>query len=265
MVHVQHHRLRALEQDAPPGAAGLVQPLPHRLGERQQLRGEGQQPVEQIALLEGRGAEAAQQRVVMQQQLVELVGQRLRLGEVGDPDGAARHLVLVGGADAAPGGADLAVAARRLARAVQRRVQRQDQRRIVGDAQRLRRDGESLRLHALDLGQQRLRVDHHAVADDAEFFAHQPARQQRELVGLVADHQRVAGVVAALEAHHDVGAAGQPIDDFALALVAPLRADHRDVRHHTTSNEGPASTWLQPSRRASAAASATASSPTTVA
>src|SRR5581483_4576683 len=43
--------------------------------------------------------------------------------------------------------------------------------------------------------------------------------------------QRMAGVVAALEAHHDVGAAGEPIDDLALALVTPLGADHGHVGH----------------------------------
>ncbi|MNC87362.1 hypothetical protein D3C83_30830 [compost metagenome] len=44
-----------------------------------------------------------------------------------------------------------------------------------------------------------------------------------------ADHQRVAGVVPALEAHHALRAVGEPVDDLALALVAPLRADDDDV------------------------------------
>jgi hypothetical protein len=42
----------------------------------------------------------------------------------------------------------------------------------------------------------------------------------------------VAGVVAALEAHHAVGVFGQPVDDLALALVTPLRADNDDVLAH---------------------------------
>ena len=58
-----------------------------------------------------------------------------------------------------------------------------------------------------------------------------PEGSSDELVGLVADDQRVAGIVAALEADDDVGAAGQPVDDLALALVAPLAADHGYVRH----------------------------------
>jgi hypothetical protein len=36
----------------------------------------------------------------------------------------------------------------------------------------------------------------------------------------------VPGVVAALEAHHGLHVIGQQIDDFALALVAPLQADY---------------------------------------
>ena len=50
---------------------------------------------------------------------------------------------------------------------------------------------------------------------------------QRRLAAL--DDQRVAGVVAALEAHHALRVVGQPVDDLALAFVAPLGADDDDV------------------------------------
>jgi hypothetical protein len=50
---------------------------------------------------------------------------------------------------------------------------------------------------------------------------------QRRLDAL--DHQRVAGVVPALEPHHALGVIGQPVDELALALVAPLGADDHDV------------------------------------
>ena len=46
------------------------------------------------------------------------------------------------------------------------------------------------------------------------------------------DHQRVPGVVPALEAHHGGDALGQQIDDLALALVAPLGADDDQVPGH---------------------------------
>ena len=50
--------------------------------------------------------------------------------------------------------------------------------------------------------------------------------------GLLAAHdQRVAGVVAALVAHDDLGVLGEEVDDLAFPFVAPLRADDDDVRH----------------------------------
>ena len=36
---------------------------------------------------------------------------------------------------------------------------------------------------------------------------------------------------AGLEPDHHVGAVRQPVDDLAFAFVAPLGADHRDIRH----------------------------------
>jgi hypothetical protein len=35
----------------------------------------------------------------------------------------------------------------------------------------------------------------------------------------------------ALEADHDVGLFRQPVDDLALAFVAPLGPDYHDIRH----------------------------------
>ena len=61
--------------------------------------------------------------------------------------------------------------------------------------------------------------------------AHHARRQQRELVGLAVDDERVPGIVPALKPHDDIGALGQPVDDLALALVAPLGADHGHVCH----------------------------------
>ena len=94
-------------------------------------------------------AEAAAQRVVVQQQLVDPAREQVGVGEVAHPDRPARDLVLVGRADAAAGGADLAGAAvagraRPLAGAVELAVQRQDQRRVLGDAQVVRADRDAL-------------------------------------------------------------------------------------------------------------------------
>ena len=95
---------------------------------------------------------------------------------------------------------------------------------------------DALFLELRDLVDQRLRIDHHAVADDGELApAHHARGQQRQLVGRAVDHQRMAGIVAALEADDDVGLFGQPVDDLALALVAPLGPDHYHIRHQRSS------------------------------
>ena len=50
-----------------------------------------------------------------------------------------------------------------------------------------------------------------------------------ELLALADD--RVAGVVAALEAHDHVGPLGEQVGDLPLALVAPLGADYDHAWH----------------------------------
>src|SRR5690606_27753503 len=187
--------------------------------------------------LDRRLAEAAAQRIVMQEQLVDPMRQHVRRREVAHPYRAARDLVLVRRTDAAPGSADRAGAgtargARPLARPVELAVQGQDQGRVLGDAQVVRSDRDAARAQRLDLVEQGPGIDHNAVADDRQLArAHHAGRQQAELEGLAVDHQGVAGVVPALEAHHHLGALRQPVDDLPLALVAPLGADHGDVGH----------------------------------
>jgi hypothetical protein len=74
---------------------------------------------------------------VVEQQLVDLLGQQGGLGEVAGPDGPAADLVLIGRADAAAGGADLGVAESLFAGLVQVAVDRQNEGRVLGDLQRL--------------------------------------------------------------------------------------------------------------------------------
>ena len=58
----------------------------------------------------------------------------------------------------------------------------------------------------LDFADKRMRIDHDAVADDRQLARPHDARgQQGQLIGLAVDDERVAGIVAALEAHHDIG------------------------------------------------------------
>ena len=177
--------------------------------------------------------EPAAQRVVMRQQPLDLWRQRRQIGEVHEADGAAADFVLVGRPDAALGGAD-AGRRIRLAHGFQFAMQRQDQRRVLGDAQIVRRHRDALFAERGDFVDQRLRIDHHAVADDGQLAAaHHAGGQQRQLVGDAVDHQCVAGIMAALEADDDIGLLGQPVDDLALAFVAPLGPDYHHIRHST--------------------------------
>ena len=137
VIDIEHRALRALEQDAAAGAPRLVEQPPDRRGVGQELRRDLAQPGQHVGAVELRRVEPAQQRVVVQQQIVDPVFERLRLGQIADPHRAAADLVLVGRADAAAGRADPPRAAPLLARPVERAVRRQDQRRIVGEPQRL--------------------------------------------------------------------------------------------------------------------------------
>ena len=231
MIDIEQHALRALEQDLGARAADLLEALPHRLGKAQHEGRDFAQFLEQRGAVHRRLAEACAQRVVVGAEAVKLGFERVEMRQIANADRAAADLVLVSRADAAPGGADLALACRRLAQAVQIAVERQDQRAVVRNRQILVRDRHALALNLGDLVAQRPGVEHHAVADHRQGARHDARRQQAELVGLAVDHQRVAGIVPALKAHHHIGAAGEPVDDLALALIAPLGADHGDVGH----------------------------------
>src|SRR5439155_10060218 len=87
-------------------------------------------------------------------------------------------------------------------------------------------DIDAAAAQSLELPDQHRGVDHHAVADHAYLArVEDPGRDQVELELLPVADDRVAGVVAALEADDDVGPLGQQVGELALALVAPLGAD----------------------------------------
>ena len=270
VVDIEHRPLRALEEDALALLPGAVEPVPDRRREGQQAGCDRQQGLLELGGVGIRYPEAAPKRVVMEQQLAEPGPQGLDVAQIAETDGAAADLVLVGRADAAAGRADLGAAAGLLPRLVELAVDRQDQADVLGDRQRLRTDADALPRHGVDFVQQRPGIDHHAVADHGELAAaHHAGGQQAQLVLDAIHHQRVAGIVAALKAHHDVGPAGEPVDDLALALVAPLGAHHRDVAHDYSSPLMALAVpschrWLQSSRAASAAGSPSGARPAMV-
>jgi hypothetical protein len=182
VVDVEQRALRALEQDALAGAALLVEQQPDGLAERQDAFGNRGQFLEDGLDREFRLAQPAAQRVVMGEQPVDLGRQRLEIGEIHHPDRPAADLVLVGRADAAPRGADLGagIGRRVLAQRIELAVQRQDQRGVVGNPQIVGIDDDALCGQPVDLADQRMRVDHHAIADDGELARPHDARGQSD-------------------------------------------------------------------------------------
>ena len=116
---------------------------------------------------------------------------------------------------------------------IQEEVVRHDQMGVAADAQVVAADAP--RSQSLDLAEQDVGVDHDAVADDAGLgLVEDAGRDEVELELLAVAHDRVAGVVAALVAHHHVGLLGEQVGDLAFAFVAPLGADHDRSRHVLT-------------------------------
>jgi hypothetical protein len=162
--------------------------------------------------------------------------------------------------------ADLVIAEPVLAGAIERAVGRQDQRSIVGELEIVGADIDALAAYRVDFAEQCPRIDDHSVADDRQLARpDHPRGKKAQFVLDIADHQRVAGIVAALKAHDDIGPLREPVDDLALAFIAPLRADHGDIAHlaapYPSATGLPFSRmWLHRRRRAAARLSPAGSS-----
>ena len=135
VVDVEHHPLRAFEQDALTRPPRLVEKLPYGVHVGEDTRGHLAKLLIERPRFHLRRAEAAADGVVMSEQPVDLGAQGSEVLEIIDADGAAADLVLVGRPDAAPRGADLAGAGGGLAHGVEFAVQRQDEGGVLGDAQ----------------------------------------------------------------------------------------------------------------------------------
>ena len=125
----------------------------------------------------------------------------------------------------------LPVARCRLAQRVEFAVERQDQRGVLGDAQIVAARSSTPCFAILSISlDERPRIDDDAVADHRELaLAHHAGGQQRQLVGDAVDDERVAGIVAALEAHHDVGALARASRRSCPCLRRPIGS--RRPRH----------------------------------
>ena len=231
MVEVEQGSLSALEDHR---AAG-VERVPEDVGG---VGDERLDPVPVAQVLLGHRVEVEawvlgewpQHQLLRLQRRHDLLAQDLRVQQVLDPDPEARRLVRVAGADAALCGPDLELAQPRLAGRVEHHVVGHDQVGVGGDPQAAGVDAAAAQ--ALQLLDQHRRVDHHPIADHARLArVEDPGRDQVELELVAVADDRVAGVVAALEARHDVGLLGEQVGELSLALVAPLGAHDHDSGH----------------------------------
>jgi hypothetical protein len=84
----------------------------------------------------------------------------------------------------------------------------------------------------VELAEQDARVDDHPVADDVHGAGvEDAARHEPHGEALLAHHDRVPGVVAALVADDHVHVTGEDVGELALPLVTPLGADHHGPGH----------------------------------
>ena len=94
-------------------------------------------------------------------------------------------------------------------------------------------------------------IDDAARSDRAPLPGDDPGRDLPDLVGLVVDDDGVAGVRPALVAADQIGLLREQVDDLALPLVAPLRADD-DGRGHAGQSTARVQTLEPPRPRAPA-------------
>lgn len=231
MVDVEHGRLAALEKH---GLAALERLVQHETGvddHRPQAVGVAEQLVDDLVDADRAPVVHLDEQVVLDvESALDLLAQDVLVEQVLHADADAVDLVGVGGADAAAGGADLALAEEPLGHLVHRAVVAGDDVRVGADEQL--RDVDAARAERVELAEQHLDVDHDAVGDHGrDALGEDAARQQVQRVLLVADDDRVARVVAAVELHDVVDAAGEEVGGLALPFVAPLGADDDDGRH----------------------------------
>ena len=153
------------------------------------------------------------------------------VGQVGDADRAAADLVLVGRADAAAGGADLGRSPACASRAASRsRCSGRIRQALSASTSRSGVIVTPWAPIALDLVQQGPGIDHHAVADDRQLALHHAGRQQATACRSCSPTTSVWPALWPPWKRTTTSARlRQPVDDLALALVAPLGADHGDV------------------------------------
>ena len=227
VVDVQHGPLRALEHHAAALGDDLVQQAAGVGDKGADLLGGGGVFVVHLRRVQRIGAEErVNDGVLLGAGGLNVRLQQLRAQQVHDAQAAARHLVLVGRADAAAGGADLLASRRALGGQLDHAMVGQNHLGAIGDIELLI-DGHAERAQLGDFLEEGDGVQDDAVADDRPAAGAQNAagnQLQDEL--LVADDDRVTGIVPARIARNGAEALAQYVHDLTFALVAPLSAQH---------------------------------------
>ena len=240
VVDVEHRALGAFEEELLAFGALLMEFGGDVADHRTEALGVGEHVVDDFVGVKRLGTKVVfENEVVILQDGADLLDEAFLVEEVGDAQRAAGNLVLVGGADATARRADLLVAGSGFAGMVKGDVVRHDEGGVGGDAQTLLNVGHADGVEFVDFAEEGFRREDDAVAEVADGRGmHNAGRNETENGLLAVDHERVTGIVTAVEADDAGDLFGQPVNDLALAFVAPLSADHNYILgHEITLNE----------------------------
>src|ERR1019366_5375744 len=231
MVDVEQGCLAGLEENGVTAVERIVQQQAGVLHHRLKTLGVLEEFSNDCAGVDGRAVvDLHQQLVLGQQGAFDFLPQDLFVEEVLNAHADPRHLVGVGGPDAAAGGADLRLTEKALADLVDRAVVASYDVGIGADDETA--GGDAPLLEHVDFTEEHTQVNHNPVADDRrDRWREDAAGQQVHGVLLVLDHDGVAGVVAAVEPHAVVDLVAEQAGGLALTLVTPLGADEHDRGH----------------------------------
>ncbi len=180
--------------------------------------------------VEGIAAHGGQEQVLVRKGAADALTEDGAVEEVLHAQAEPPGSVPIRGADAPAGGTDLGAVEACLVRPVKGDVVRHDHVRTAADPDATHVD--PARREHVELGDEGDRVDDDAVADHrGDVRVEHAGRRQPQLQDLVAAHDRVAGVVAALVADDHRHLFCQEVGGLALPLVAPLEADDHRGRH----------------------------------
>lgn len=234
MVDVQERALSALHEDDLVLVQRLVQDERGVRDVRADLLAVAEQLLDDLAGLDRAPVvELGEDLVLAVERGLDLLLQDRLVVEVLDTDTDTVDLVGVGRADAPAGGADLPLAEEPFRHLVDGGVIRRDQMRVTAD-QQLGRVHAAV-VQPAQLGEQDRWVDDDSVTDHRSALRREDSgREEVERILLVAYDDRVAGIVAALVAHHVIHGSTEEVGGLSLALVTPLSTEQHKCGHRRT-------------------------------